>query len=99
MKVLFASAEMAPFAKTGGLGDVVGSLPISLREHGIDARVVMPHYGRIRDMDYQFSYRVPRWTGDGDVHVSSTVTSGVPVDFLRSWPYFIDDDKIYTTWD
>lgn len=44
MKVLFATSEAAPFAKTGGLGDVVGSLPAVLREKGVDARVIMPLY-------------------------------------------------------
>ncbi len=44
MKVLFASSESTPFVKTGGLGDVAGSLPISLCEKGIDARVILPLY-------------------------------------------------------
>lgn len=47
MKVLFASPEAAPFMKTGGLGDVVSSLPAALCEKGIDARVVMPLYKAI----------------------------------------------------
>lgn len=47
MKVLFASSEVAPFAKTGGLGDVAGSLPAVLREKGVDARVIMPLYACI----------------------------------------------------
>jgi starch synthase len=42
--VLFVSSECAPFVKAGGLGDVVGALPIALRALGIDARVVMPRY-------------------------------------------------------
>ncbi len=44
MKVLFATSEAAPFVKTGGLGDVAGSLPATLREKGVDARVIMPLY-------------------------------------------------------
>ena len=47
MKVLFAAAEAAPFAKNGGLGDVIGSLPKELRNQGIDARVIMPKYSTI----------------------------------------------------
>lgn len=39
MKVLFATSEAAPFVKTGGLGDVAGSLPAALNEKGVDARV------------------------------------------------------------
>jgi len=44
MRVLLAAAEVTPLAKTGGLADVVGSLPIALAERGVDARVVLPCY-------------------------------------------------------
>lgn len=44
MKILYASSEAVPFVKTGGLGDVAGSLPIALRERGVDARVILPLY-------------------------------------------------------
>ncbi len=44
MKVLFASSEAAPFIKTGGLGDVAGSLPKTLCEKNVDARVILPLY-------------------------------------------------------
>jgi starch synthase len=44
MKVVFVAAEMHPLAKVGGLADVIGSLPKALRQQGVDARVLMPHY-------------------------------------------------------
>jgi starch synthase len=44
MKVLFATSELAPWVKTGGLGDVAGALPAALREQGIDVRVLVPAY-------------------------------------------------------
>lgn len=44
IKVLIAAAEAVPFAKTGGLGDVIGSLPKELKKQGVDARVIMPNY-------------------------------------------------------
>lgn len=47
MKVLMVSAEVEPFAKTGGLGDVVGSLPTALNNLDVDTRVIMPLYGKI----------------------------------------------------
>ncbi|MDP2933575.1 MAG: glycogen/starch synthase [bacterium] len=48
IKILFISSEVAPFAKVGGLADVVGSLPIQLREFGVDARVIAPRYESVR---------------------------------------------------
>ncbi len=46
-KVLFIAAEAVPFAKTGGLADVVGSLPKELIRQGVDVRIIMPKYGDI----------------------------------------------------
>lgn len=47
MNVVFVSAEADPFAKTGGLGEVVGSLPTFLHKLGIDVRVILPKYSAI----------------------------------------------------
>jgi starch synthase len=48
-KILFIAAEASPFAKVGGLGDVIGSLPCELRKAGHDARVVLPFYATIHN--------------------------------------------------
>ncbi len=50
MKVLFAASEGYPFAKTGGLGDVIGSFPSELKKKGIDVRVIMPKYAQIPEV-------------------------------------------------
>jgi starch synthase len=44
MKILFATSEIAPWVKTGGLGDVAGALPAALRQAGTDVRVLVPRY-------------------------------------------------------
>lgn len=44
MKILYAASEAVPFVKTGGLGDVAGSLPAALNESGADVRVILPLY-------------------------------------------------------
>ncbi|MBD5560435.1 MAG: glycogen synthase GlgA [Clostridia bacterium] len=47
-KVLIAAAEGAPFAKTGGLADVVGALPAALKREGVEAAVIMPEHSVIK---------------------------------------------------
>jgi starch synthase len=48
MKVLFATWELDPFFKLGGLGDVSRSLPAALRQSGVDIRVILPFYKVVR---------------------------------------------------
>ena len=54
LRILHVTPEMAPFAKQGGLGDVLGALPCALRQLGIDVRVLLPAYPgvlkKIRDL-------------------------------------------------
>lgn len=60
-KILFVSSEVAPFAKVGGLADVVGVLPGELVKLGCDARVVMPLYRQIKQK-YSEELTFKRWT-------------------------------------
>lgn len=85
LKVLFVASECAPYAKCGGLGDVVASLPKALRKLGVDARVAIPLYDSIDRAKYGLKEEpgclancgggevngcgVWRGTADGDVPV------------------------------
>jgi starch synthase len=53
LKILFLSPEAVPFAKTGGLADVAGSLPGALKRMGIDIRSVLPFYRTFREGDFE----------------------------------------------
>lgn len=53
LKILFVAAETAPFAKAGGLGDVMFSLTLALRKLGHDSRVMMPRYATIDAKKYK----------------------------------------------
>jgi starch synthase len=106
MRVLFVSAEMKPFAKTGGLGDVVSELPRALRAKGVDARVALPLYGPVKakfhdQLEYLFVFQFHRRSGTADVYVHYTESDGVPVYFLESFPFFSGGGYIYTdvNWD
>ncbi|HVF09163.1 MAG TPA: glycogen synthase GlgA [Abditibacteriaceae bacterium] len=52
LQVLMVASEAVPYVKTGGLADVIGSLPHALVAQGIDVRVVLPHYAGIDNRDF-----------------------------------------------
>lgn len=103
MKILFASSEVAPFAKTGGLGDVSAALPRQLHALGHDVRVVVPMYARVQGRGRTFAEVVPEIVfplGDHVVRVSilsaTLPDSEVPVYFVRC-PSLYDRANIYDT--
>ncbi|NQT95180.1 MAG: glycogen/starch synthase, partial [Candidatus Omnitrophica bacterium] len=49
MKILFCASEVVPFAKTGGLADVAGALPIALEHLGHEVRIVLPKYKEVKE--------------------------------------------------
>lgn len=100
MRILFVSAEVAPMAKVGGMGDVVGALPKVLRDMGHDVRIFMPYYGFLND-----KIKVPAepvWWGYAmfnDFAVYETVLPGTDVPlYLFGHPAF-DPRQIYGTAD
>lgn len=109
LKILFISAEVAPFAKAGGLGDVAGSLPKALKEMGHDVRVVMPAYQSIeqsvsegRDGLSVLPQHLDVPTGAGliraGVFEGRLPDSDVPIYFIAEWHLFNRPDY-YGYWD
>ena len=93
LKVLFVASECAPFAKTGGLADVVGALPKALRPLDIDVRVVMPLYAGMpwNDLEILDGFlNVPMWWGAARarVRVGKLPASDVPMYCLEFNRYF-----------
>jgi len=54
MKVVHVASEAVPYVKTGGLGDVMGSLPAALRSLGVDSLLVVPFYDKIIPSSFRF---------------------------------------------
>ncbi|MDO5738266.1 MAG: glycogen synthase GlgA [Eubacteriales bacterium] len=103
MKILFLSSEMAPFAKSGGLGDVVGALPRALRQAGHDARVILPLYKKIKDK-YHEKLEFRRWAmlklGWRTMYsgLFEMDFDGLPVYFIDN-EYYFGHENIYIDYD
>ncbi len=90
-RVLFVAAELAPFAKVGGLGDVAAALPAALARLGVDIRVAIPKYGCVTEaLTPVGEFPVP----SGGKHLTCRAFQGtlpgseVPVYFLGHEPLF-----------
>lgn len=103
LNILIMSAEMVPFAKTGGLADVVGALPKALKALGHDVRVAMPHYGRIDRDRFHLQEVLGPYSTPMDTHteearlLQTSVESSageVPVYMVDNNHYY-DRDGIY----
>lgn len=98
-KILFVTAEMAPLARTGGLGDVAAALPKALRAAGADVRIVMPLYKKIKDQ-YIDQMTFLRWSmiklGWRTLYSGLFLMeqNGVPV-YLIDNEYYFGHDQLY----
>jgi starch synthase len=94
MKILFVSSECAPYAKTGGLADVVSALPLQLKNRGHDVRIVIPRYERLNlsSMEIrEFLNPMGVWMGNEEhwCSVDSGLHGGiVPIYFIHYDAYF-----------
>ncbi len=101
-KILFVSSESAPFAKAGGLGDVVNSLSSALKDLGEDVRVIIPKYGIIKGYKLKTEMRgikVPTdQLGGGYLICNIKRYSGkeaVPTYFLENMEYYEKRANVY----
>ena len=94
MKILFISSEIAPFAKTGGLADVAGSLPGALKELGVDISSILPFYREVHKGKFPISkiiddLKVPLGKERYSSRIYKTVSDGgVPV-------YLVEREDMY----
>jgi starch synthase len=94
IRVLFCAPEVSPYAKTGGLADVVGALPPALKQLGCDARIFVPLYrtarpkvGYLRSVAEDVS--IPVGVHSFNIHIwEGSTLSGIPV-------YFLEKDEFY----
>ncbi|MFW6035675.1 MAG: glycogen synthase GlgA [Halothermotrichaceae bacterium] len=93
MNILFAASECTPFAKTGGLADVIGSLPQALQKKGVNVRVVLPKYRDIpqkfkKKMEYKMHFNVPLSWRDQYCGIEVLEYQGIIYYFIDNEYYF-----------
>lgn len=95
LKILIVSSEVAPYAKSGGLGDVAGSLPRALKSLGFDVRVVLPKYKTIKtdyfaDIEFLGSFETNLAWRTQKVGILKKQTE-FPIYFIENDYYFYRD--------
>lgn len=93
MKVLMVGSECTPFIKTGGLADVLGSLPQALKSQGVDVRVVLPKYENMddewkRQLTHEEELTTPLGWRKQYAGVEYIEYEGIPVYFIDNEYYF-----------
>ncbi len=101
MKILLASSEIYPFAKTGGLADVAGALPKALKKVGVDVRVIMPKYKGVEEKGFPIAYKgyvfscpISQRAVSGEILESEY--DGIPAYLVEKDEYFYRD-HLYST--
>ena len=100
LNIIMMASECVPYAKTGGLADVVGALPKALKKRGHDVKIIIPKYASIDNQKHQLTRlqesmgvwmgKVQEWCA-----VDYALMDGeIPVYFIESWQYF-GRDGIY----
>jgi starch synthase len=105
MKVCFACSECYPYVKTGGLGDVCGSLPKALAELGCESKVFLPLYGGIKTLTYGLNQidnlqNIPIKIGNTEhiYNVWHGILPGSKVDvYFIDCPYYFHRELPYTS--
>jgi starch synthase len=101
MNVVMVASEVVPFSKTGGLADVVGTLPRALAAQGVTVSVVTPYYRQVRDADHPIeplgkTLSVPLGGESRKTPVHLADVEGVKVYFLENAEFY-DRDDLYGT--
>jgi starch synthase len=105
MRIAFASAEVSPIAKTGGLGDVCGSLPKALAKLGHEVFVFMPFYRQAREWfarngsaEIVWRARITwaDWSAEATYIRSTLPGTDIPL-FMVANDYFFDREQIYSS--
>lgn len=104
MNIAFVSAEVFPYAKTGGLADVAGSLPVELEKLGCEVKVFVPKFGSIDEDKFGLHYnwdigempvRINGQIRSVHVHQCKHPNSQIEVNFIDC-PYYFHRNRIYT---
>lgn len=105
LKILMVATEAAPFAKAGGLGDVVHSLSLALRDLGQDVRIFIPYYGTISREDYKVTDEIEKLkvptdqSGDNSFLVCAVKKyigkESAPTYFLENMEYYEQRANVY----
>ncbi len=98
LNILFASSEVEPFAKTGGLADVSGSLPKEIKKLNGDIRIILPYYSTIDSAKYniddlpnsEFEIQIGNKNIKGKIKLTTLNVNGkqLPVYFIQNDNYF-----------